>query len=121
MIELFRKTASYEYTEFDSFRYRLDDCNPNVHTLLGAGIGLSGEVGEFNELIKKHVFQGKDFDVGHAKKELGDILWYFLAACYALDTTPEEIYQVVTDKLNARYTEGKFNRAESENRKEGDV
>ena len=121
MIELFEKTASDEYKYFYPFSLRLYNCHPNVHALLGAGIGLSGEIGEFNELIKKHVFQGKDFDETHAKKELGDILWYFLAACYALDTTPEEIYQVVTDKLNARYTEGKFNRAESENRKEGDV
>jgi hypothetical protein len=121
MIELFEKTASDEYKYFDSFSLRLDECNPNIATLLGAGIGLSGEVGEFNEILKKHVFQGKDFDEVHAKKELGDILWYFLAACYALNTTPEEIYTIVSDKLHARYSTGKFTIAESENRKEDDV
>lgn len=121
MIELFEKTASPEYLDFEPFMVRLEYCHPNIQTLLGAGIGLSGEVGEFNEILKKHVFQGREFDEGHAKKELGDILWYFLAACKALNTTPEEIYTVVSDKLNARYSTGKFTIAESENRKEDDV
>ncbi len=121
MIELFEETASDEYLDFEPFMVRLEECHSNIHTLLGAGIGLSGEVGEFNEILKKHVFQGKDFDEVHAKKELGDILWYFLAACKGLNTTPGEIYTIVSDKLHARYSTGKFTIAESENRKENDV
>ena len=60
--------------------------------LLTSGIGLSGEVGEFNEIIKKCIFQGKEMDedtVTHLKSECGDILWYLAQACIALDTSIE--------------------------------
>lgn len=122
MIELVKKTASDEYLDFDSFHEALLESHDNIHALLGAGIGLSGEVGEFNEIIKKHLWQRKDFDPVHAKKELGDIYWYFALACIALDTTPEEVASLVKDKLMARYsnTDGKFNTEQSENRKEND-
>lgn len=121
MIELIEKTASPEYLNYQDFINSLEAGEENIHMLLGAGIGMSGEVGEFNEILKKHVWQGRDFDAEHAKKELGDIFWYFLMACKALDMTVEEVYQVLNNKLMARYTSGKFTIAESENRKEDDV
>ena len=91
--------------------------------LLTAGIGLSGEVGEFNEIIKKCIFQGKEMDedkIIHLRKELGDIMWYVAQACLALNTNIEEIIDINTAKLSDRYPGG-FDTFRSENRKEGDI
>ena len=91
--------------------------------LLTSGIGLSGEVGEFNEIIKKCIFQGKEMDedtVTHLKSELGDIMWYVAQACLALNTNIEEIIDINTAKLSDRYPGG-FDTFRSENRKEGDI
>ena len=70
------------------------------------------------------VFQGKPYNsdnVWHMKRELGDIMWYMMQACRALDTTLEEIVQMNVDKLKARYPGGEFDVHYSENRKEGDL
>ena len=57
----------------------------------------------------------------HLKRELGDIMWYFIQACILLDTTPEEIIEMNVDKLKSRYPGGEFNVYHSENRREGDL
>ena len=85
--------------------------------LLTAGIGLSGEVGEFNEIIKKCLFQGKELDedtVAHLKSELGDIMWYIAQGCLALNTDIEELIDINTAKLKDRYPGG-FDEFRSEN------
>ena len=91
--------------------------------VITAGIGLSGEIGEFNEIIKKCIFQGKEMDedkIIHLRKELGDIMWYVAQACLALNTNIEEIIDMNTAKLESRYPGG-FDTFRSENRKEGDI
>ena len=95
----------------------------NPARLLTAGIGMSGEVGEFNEIIKKCLFQGKEMDenrIAHLRLELCDILWYVAQACLALNTNIEEIIEMNTVKLESRYPGG-FDAFRSENRKEGDI
>ena len=70
------------------------------------------------------MFQGKpvnDENLFHLKRELGDVMWYFIQACIALDTSPEEIIEMNIDKLKKRYPGGEFNVYRSENRKEGDL
>ena len=72
----------------------VDEQGVEPSRLLTAGIGLSGEVGEFNDIVKKCIFQGKELDddvVNHLRKELGDIMWYVAQGCIALDTNIEEI------------------------------
>tara|TARA_Y100001938_G_scaffold2947_1_gene3641 strand:+ start:72 stop:485 length:414 start_codon:yes stop_codon:yes gene_type:complete len=99
-----------------------DDCN--VPQLLTAALGLTAESGEFTEVVKKIVFQGKPYNednVFHMKRELGDICWYVAQACMALDTTFDEIIEMNVEKLKARYPGGEFDVHYSENRKEGDV
>ena len=91
--------------------------------LLTAGIGLSGEVGEFNQIIKKCLFQGKELDEGtvaHLKSELGDIMWYVAQGCRALNTDIEELIDINTAKLKDRYPGG-FDEFRSENRDEDDI
>ena len=99
-----------------------DDCN--LSQLLTAALGLTAESGEFTEIVKKIILQGKPYNednVFHMKRELGDICWYIAQACMALDTTFDEIIEMNVDKLKARYPGGEFDVHKSENRKEGDL
>ena len=100
------------------------DYDANVPKLLTAALGLSAESGEFTEVVKKIVFQGKPYNkdnVFHMKRELGDICWYIAQACMALDTTFDEVIEMNVEKLKARYPGGEFDVHKSENRKEGDL
>ena len=102
----------------------LDANDTNVTQLLTAALGLTAEAGEFTEVVKKMVFQGKPYNeenVFHMKRELGDICWYLAQACMALDTTFDEVISMNVDKLTSRYPGGQFNVYNSENRKEGDL
>ena len=96
----------------------------DVPRLLTAALGLSAEAGEFTEVVKKIILQGKPYNednVFHMKRELGDICWYLAQACMALDTTFDEVIEMNVDKLKARYPGGEFDVSQSENRKEGDL
>jgi NTP pyrophosphatase (non-canonical NTP hydrolase) len=96
----------------------------DIPRLLTAALGLTAESGEFTEVIKKIILQGKPYNeenVFHLKRELGDICWYLAQACMALDTTFDEIIEMNVDKLKARYPGGEFDVHNSENRKEGDL
>jgi NTP pyrophosphatase (non-canonical NTP hydrolase) len=101
----------------------IDEHGVPPERLITAAMGLSAESGEFIEIVKKCLFQGKPMDehtVWHAKRELGDILWYLVQGCIALETNIEEIIYMNTDKLESRYPDG-FDSFRSENREEGDL
>ena len=101
----------------------IDEFGVPPERLITAAMGLSAESGEFIEIVKKCLFQGKPMDehtVWHAKRELGDILWYLVQGCIALETNIEEIIYMNTDKLESRYPDG-FDSFRSENREEGDL
>ncbi len=94
------------------------------HRALTAALGLCAESGEFTEIVKKILFQGKPVsqdNLFHMKRELGDIMWYFIQACIALDITPEEVIEMNVEKLKKRYPGGEFDVHYSENRLVGDV
>ena len=96
----------------------------DVPRLLTAALGLTAESGEFTEVVKKIILQGKPYNeenIFHMKRELGDICWYLAQACMALDTTFDEIIEMNGDKLKARYPGGEFDVHQSENRAEGDL
>jgi NTP pyrophosphatase (non-canonical NTP hydrolase) len=96
----------------------------NISLLLTSGIGLASETGEFNEIIKKMLFQGKPLTEEnrfHMMRELGDIIWYWTNACRSLGYDPNEVIAENVRKLEARYPGGKFDAHYSENRKEGDL
>ena len=105
-------------------RMRELDKDTNVALLTTAAIGLASEGGEFNEIVKKMLFQGKPFNEDnrfHLMRELGDIIWYWTNACRALGYDPNEVVAENVRKLEARYPGGTFNAYYSENRKEGDL
>lgn len=98
--------------------------NLNISLLLTAGIGLASEAGEFDEIIKKMVFQGKPWNEDtrfHLFRELGDIAWYWVNACRAIGVDPNEVIEENVRKLESRYPGGKFSVTHSENRKAGDL
>ena len=83
-------------------------------------LGLAGESGEFMDMMKKWVFHEKPLDEDHAKKELGDVMWYVAMICHSMGWDLDEILQMNVDKLKARYPEG-FDTELSNHRKEGDL
>ena len=114
---------SKRYDAFDQRVYELESQIP-VERLLTAALGICAEGGEFTEVVKKIIFQGKpvnEDNIFHMKRELGDIMWYVAQACMALDTDFNEIVEMNVEKLKARYPGGEFDVHHSENRVEGDV
>ena len=100
------------------------DHKVNIALLMTGSIGLASEGGEFSEIVKKCVFQGKPLDadtIFHMKRELGDIMWYWVNACRALDLDPNDVVEENVNKLKARYPGGEFDVHYSENRQKGDL
>ena len=100
-----------------------NESNIKTPRLLTAALGLGSETGEFVEIVKKMFLQGKpasDENVFHMKRELGDIMWYWVTACAALDLDPFEVITENQKKLEARYGE-RFEVQRSEVRKDGDL
>jgi len=96
----------------------------NVSLLLTGGIGLASEGGEFDEIVKKVLFQGKPWNEDtryHLFRELGDICWYWINACRAIGVDPNEVIAENVRKLESRYPGGQFDVQKSEHRKEGDL
>lgn len=96
----------------------------NVPLLLTACLGLAAESGEFCEIPKKMFFQGKPLNednVFHMKRELGDIMWYWVNACRALNLDPNDVIAENVNKLQSRYPGGTFDAHYSENRQDGDL
>jgi len=100
------------------------DSGVNMALLLTGAIGIASEGGEFAEIVKKCIFQGKPLDadtVFHAKRELGDIAWYWINSCRALGLDPNDVLDENVNKLKSRYPGGEFDVHFSENRKDGDL
>lgn len=100
------------------------ESNVNLALLMTGAIGLSSEGGEFAEIVKKCIFQGKPLDDDtkfHIKRELGDIMWYWISSCRAMGLDPNDVVAENVNKLKARYPGGEFDVFYSENRKEGDL
>ena len=115
---------SKDYNSFIDSLQLLDKQGSNINRLTTAAVGISAEGGEFMEIVKKMVFQGKPWDEHNRKHliiELGDVMWYVMQACKALDVSIEEVVAGNVDKLKKRYPGGEFNVYQSENRKEGDL
>ena len=101
----------------------LDGKGANIERLLTSGVGINAEGGEFLEIIKKMVFQGKpwnDDNREHLIIELGDVMWYVAQACMALDVSFDEVIERNVKKLESRYPGGNFDVTNSENRAPGD-
>jgi len=122
MNRLDRLDANYE--AYGSDGEYMHGPNVNVPLLLTGAVGLNSESGELIEIVKKMLFQGKplnDENLFHMKRELGDIMWYWINTCRALDLDPNDVIAENVRKLEARYPGGKFDVYHSENRKANDL
>jgi NTP pyrophosphatase (non-canonical NTP hydrolase) len=111
--------ASTNFVDFADRIGELDREGANIERLLTAGVGINAEGGEFLEIIKKMVFQGKAWNADnreHLIIELGDIMWYVAQATIALGISMEEVLDRNITKLGKRYPEGAFDAYYSENR-----
>ena len=119
--------TSLQSKEHEAFVYRIQELEGQgfpSERLLTASVGMCAEAGEFTEVVKKIVFQGKpvnEDNLFHLKRELGDIMWYVMQACMGLGTDLNEIIEMNVEKLASRYPDGAFDVHFSENRKAGDV
>ena len=112
--------------DFVSLADRLGDLDrqgANIERLLTAAVGISAEGGEFTEIVKKMVFQGKPWNEDnreHLIIELGDVMWYVAQACMALDVPFDDVIRGNVKKLEKRYPGGSFSVEKSEVRAAGD-
>ena len=126
-LEFVNAVTSQQSKDHEAFVYRIQELEGQgfpSERLLTASVGMCAEAGEFTEVVKKIVFQGKpvnEDNLFHLKRELGDIMWYVMQACMGLDTDLNEIIEMNVEKLASRYPDGAFDVHFSENRKEGDV
>lgn len=96
----------------------------NVPLMLTGAMGLCSESGELMEIVKKMAFQGKPLTEEthfHMKRELGDIIWYWVNMCRALHIDPNDVIAENVEKLKSRYPGGQFDVFYSENRQQGDL
>ena len=115
--------ASKDFVALADRLVELDGKGANIERLLTAGVGINAEGGEFLEIIKKMVFQGKPWNRDnreHLIIELGDIMWYVAQATMALGISMEDVLDTNVKKLAKRYPEGTFDSYFSENRQAGD-
>ena len=110
---------SKDYNSFIDSLQLLDKQGSNINRLTTAAVGISAEGGEFMEIVKKMLFQGKpwtDDNREHLIIELGDVMWYVMQACAALDVSIEDVVAGNVEKLKKRYPGGDFDVYHSENR-----
>jgi len=115
--------ASTNFVDFADRIGELDREGANIERLLTAGVGINAEGGEFLEIVKKMIFQGKPWNQDnreHLIIELGDIMWYVAQACLALGISFDEVLERNVKKLEKRYPGGSFDIHYSENRAAGD-
>ena len=101
-----------------------EESGVNMSLLLTGAVGISAEGGEFMEIVKKCIFQGKPMDEDtqfHAMRELGDVMWYWINSCRALNVDPNDVIAENVRKLEKRYPGGSFDAYYSENRQDGDI
>ena len=115
--------ASTNFVDFADRIGELDREGANIERLLTSGVGINAEGGEFLEIIKKMIFQGKPWDEDnkeHLIIELGDVMWYVAQACMALEISFDDVIARNVKKLEKRYPGGKFDIQKSEVRAVGD-
>ena len=116
--------ASKDFVSLADRMVELDEKGANIERLLTAAVGINAEGGEFMEIVKKMIFQGKPWNEDnreHLIIELGDVMWYVAQACMALDVSFDDVIAGNVKKLGKRYPEGTFDIYFSENRAEGDL
>lgn len=125
-VRFVNQVTSEESKDGVAFVNRLRDLEEesDIHRLLTGAVGICAEGGEFMEIVKKIIFQGKPYNednIFHMKRELGDVMWYVAQVCIALDISLDDICDMNIEKLSKRFPDGHFDTYYSENRKANDL
>ena len=125
-VRFVNQVTSEESKNGVAFVNRLRDLEEesDIHRLLTGAVGICAEGGEFMEIVKKIIFQGKPYNednIFHMKRELGDVMWYVAQVCIALDISLDDICDMNIEKLSKRFPDGHFDTYYSENRKANDL
>ena len=125
-VRFVNQVTSEESKDGVAFVNRLRDLEEesDIHRLLTGAVGICAEGGEFMEIVKKIIFQGKPYNednIFHMKRELGDVMWYVAQVCIALDISLDDICDMNIEKLSKRFPDGHFDTYYSENRKVNDL
>lgn len=118
-VDVVTSDASKDFVAFSDRIVELDRKGANIERLLTAGVGINAEGGEFLEIVKKLLFQSKPWNEDnkdHLITELGDLMWYVMQACIALEVSLDEVVSRNIQKLLKRYPDGVFDAFYSENR-----
>lgn len=94
-----------EYQKAAMRTLSLDSSRDFDAMLATTALGLGGESGEIQEMVKKKFFHGHNFDREKFIKELGDILWYVACGCEAADVNMSAVANLNINKLKSRYPE----------------
>lgn len=105
------------FDEYQQATARTDNHKNQPQALINFGLGIGGEAGEVQDIIKKHLYHGHLLDKEKIKYELGDVLWYIARIARWADLTLEEVAQANIDKLKQRYPDG-FSQEKSINRED---
>ncbi len=93
-----------EYTNFVE-EFWISGERPDEESLQIATLGLTGEVGEVMELMKKRLRDGT-WDRENFKKEMGDVIYYWIKMLGFCDLTPEQVMEANMVKLKDRRARG---------------
>lgn len=109
-------TERSDYKEFDSRTYdeqalqylnplRPDQISKRVADANHGVLGITGEVGELADVIKKAFVNNLEIDRQKVIDECGDILWFVALTLRAVDSNTSEAMQANVSKIQARYGE----------------
>ena len=87
-------------------RRSLRDDLPYEATCSNMCMGLAGEIGEVIDIMKKHIYQGKELDITDVIEEVGDVLWYIANFCNVNNITMDECMESNIKKLRKRFPNG---------------
>ena len=79
---------------------------PKEYAIYYPALGLSSEVGEINNKIKKRMRDGAEVNLEEAMGELGDVLWYVSQLATDLGLSLDEIANRNLEKLRGRMERG---------------
>lgn len=82
--------------------------------MIHAIVGLTGEVGELTDALKKHFIYNKGLDLENVMEELGDIEFYLEMLRARFGFSREAVLEHNIDKLKERYPDGYTDEAAQE-------
>ena len=98
----------------DFNKYQIETRKTKIYSddIIYPSLGLSGEVGELMNQIKK-IYRDDNGKISTVrktdlKKEIGDVLWYLARVADDLDIDLTEAVEINLDKLSSRMDRGKI-------------